>query len=144
MNFSATTLSAILATIISAGILALIAVAWRKRGWLREKWFNKKESKQQTIEVDKFVRNIKRWKCQDLQGISLSITERDFTTKHEKIIEIGFIRRATPELSMLLLKFSESSRVKHRTVFVTEAEFIRVCRLIYFKEVSGWKHRQSK
>ena len=144
MDFSATTLSAILATIISAGILALITVAWRKRHWLREKWFNKKETRKNTIEVEKFVKNVRRWKCQDANGVSLSITEKDLKTKHQKVIEITFVRRATPELNMLFLKFSVSSRIQQRTAFVTEEEFVRVCRLIYFTEVSQWKPHRSK
>ena len=138
MNFHDTTLSAIVATLIAAGLIALTSYAWKHRERLRGA-FKKKETRKETVEVEKFIKNVQRWHSP--VGISLSITQsgklkKDFTTKFDKIVEIGFIRKATPELSMLMLKFSESSRVKERTAFVTTDEFQRVCRLLYFMAVS--------
>ena len=125
MNFHDTTLSAIVATLIAAGLIALTSYAWKHRERLRGA-FKKKETRKETVEIEKFIMNVQRWHSP--VGISLSITQsgklkKDFTTKFDKIVEIGFIRKATPELSMLMLKFSESSRVKERTAFVTTDDF---------------------
>ena len=140
MNFHDTTLSAVLATLIAAGLIALTSYLWRHRERLRGA-FKKKETRKETVEFEQFVKNVQRWHSPN--GISLSITQsdkikKDFTTKFDQIVEIGFIRKATPDLSMLMLKFSESSHVKERTTFVTTDEFRRICRLLYFMEVSKW------
>ena len=146
MDFQLNTVSAILATVISAGILALISVAWRHREKIKAKWFSfeKRESPTETVDVEKFIKNVHRWRSKNPDGISLSITQSNasmFTTRFEKITEIDFIRKAAPEKNLLILKFSESSDIKQRTTFVATDEFSRICRLLYFKEVKTWKPR---
>ena len=141
MNFSQSTFSAILASVIAAGIIALAAYLWKNRNALRNAFKKKETIRKETVEIERFIRSVKRWRSVNTTGLTLSITQsgkikKNFTIKFQQITEIRFVRKATPELSMLMLKFSESSRTKSRTVFVEEHEFNRVCKILYFIEVS--------
>ena len=137
MNFHDTTLSAIVATLIAAALIALTSYAWKHRERLRGA-FKKKETRKETVEVEKFIKGVQRWHSKDANGIAIRIKQKglktDFTTRFDKITEIDFIRHSTPELHLLIIKSSQ----KQRTAFVRDAEFIRICRVIYFKEVSRW------
>ena len=138
MNFSQSTFSAILASVIAAGIIALAAYLWKNRIALRNAFKKKETIRKETVEVEQFVKNVQRWESKAPNGIAIRIKQKglktDFTTKFDKITEIVFIRNSTPELHLLIIKSSQ----KQRTAFVRNGEFIRICRVIYFKEVSKW------
>ena len=135
MSFHDTTLSAIVATLIAASLIAITSYAWKHRERLRGA-FKKKETRKETVEIEKFIKNVQRWHSP--KGIAIRIKQKglktDFTTRFDKITEIDFIRHSTPELHLLIIKSSQ----KQRTAFVRNDEFIRICRVIYFKEVSKW------
>ena len=56
MNFHDTTLSAILATLIAAGLIALdTSYLWKHRGRLQDA-FKKKETRKETVEIERFIK----------------------------------------------------------------------------------------
>ena len=139
--FNETLVATIIATVAAAGIISLITYLWKKRASLRP---HKKETRKETVEIERFIKMVSVWRSQDPAGMTISITQSNssvFTTKFEKVREIEFIRKATPEKNLLILRFLESSIVKERTIFVEAEEFRRICKILYFIEVTKWKRK---
>ena len=137
MNFHQSTVSAILAAIIAAIIIAVFSYLWKRKSKVDS---SKKKRQSEQVGIERFIKNVKRLRSKDQNGFSLSIVQTNgnknsYTTNFDKIIQVKFVRHAAPKKNLLILKFSDSSKMRQRIAFVEETEFDRVCRELYFKEV---------
>ena len=134
MNFHDTTLSAIVASLIAAGLIALTSYAWKNRVSIRDKFRKEPDPPVENIGLDAYTKNFHGWVSEDCIHLSVSqeVRNRQPTPiTYYNVVGVELIRNPR-KLNELILTVVDGQK---KIVFANDTEIERIIRTLYFRSV---------
>ena len=135
MNFHDTTLSAIVATLIAAGLIAIASYLWKKREYLLNKWLSFfKKDKHVSISFEDYAKGFKTWKsdiCINITVHQWMIKKDDFPTTYYNVVGVDLAKGKEGVHEVILTIVDKQKKL----LVVSDNGLKKIIRQLYYWEV---------